>query len=89
MPCASTWLTRAVYAVALQSGPRGELQKVNQLRQEKIKEKKALRDRMGSMKRVDVVSRCVWGRGRGVAVELSQWQLQLSLGFAALRRQRG
>lgn len=42
---------------AAQSGPRGELQKVNQLRQEKIKEKKALRDQMGSMKRVDVPSR--------------------------------
>jgi hypothetical protein len=45
-----------VCAVALQSGPRGELQKVNQVRQEKIKEKKALRDQMGAMKRIDMVS---------------------------------
>jgi len=40
-----------------QSGPRGELQKVNQVRQEKIKEKKALRDQMGAMKRIDMPSK--------------------------------
>ncbi len=50
-----------MYVVALQSGPRGELQKVNQMRQEKIKEKKVLRDQLGAMKRVDMVSRrCTW-----------------------------
>ena len=70
---------------AAQSGPRGELQKVNQLRQEKIKEKKALRDQIGSMKRIDMVSRrlhcdrlSVWSAGPAAAAFLRSLALQPS-----------
>jgi hypothetical protein len=42
---------------AAQSGPRGELQAVNKKRQEKIGEKKKLREQMSQMKRIEMVSR--------------------------------
>ena len=42
-------------APALQSGPRGELQRVRKERQAKIDQKKGLREQMSSMKRIDLV----------------------------------
>jgi hypothetical protein len=39
----------------LQTGPRGKLQKIRAERNAKIEEKKAIREQMGSMKRVDLV----------------------------------
>ena len=70
-----------MYVAVLQSGPRAELQKVNQLRQEKIKQKKELRDQMAGMKRVDMVSRrsdrlsicsaCMFSRGATATVILA------------------